>query len=61
VLPTTVLPTAALPTAAAGLPASLQLAGRRGRDADLLRVAAAAEFLLGPVPEVRTPAPAKED
>jgi Asp-tRNA(Asn)/Glu-tRNA(Gln) amidotransferase A subunit family amidase len=34
-----------LPVPAAGLPAGLQLAGRRGADAALLRVAAAAERL----------------
>jgi Asp-tRNA(Asn)/Glu-tRNA(Gln) amidotransferase A subunit family amidase len=35
-----------LPVPAAGLPAGLQLAGRRGADAALLRVAAAAEGLI---------------
>jgi Asp-tRNA(Asn)/Glu-tRNA(Gln) amidotransferase A subunit family amidase/ketopantoate reductase len=39
-------PAIAIPVPAAGLPASLQLAGRLGGDADLLRVAAAAEALL---------------
>jgi 2-dehydropantoate 2-reductase len=46
-------PAISLPVPAAGLPAGLQLAGRRSRDGDLLRVAAAAEFLLGPPPEAR--------
>jgi Asp-tRNA(Asn)/Glu-tRNA(Gln) amidotransferase A subunit family amidase len=36
-------PAVSLPVPAAGLPAGLQLAGRRGADAGLLRVAAAAE------------------
>jgi 2-dehydropantoate 2-reductase len=53
-------PAISLPVAAVGLPAGLQLAGRRDQDAGLLRVAAAAEFLFGPSPEARTPAPAKE-
>jgi len=39
-------PAISLPVAAAGLPAGLQLAGRRGRDLALLRVAAAAERLI---------------
>jgi Asp-tRNA(Asn)/Glu-tRNA(Gln) amidotransferase A subunit family amidase/ketopantoate reductase len=38
-------PAVSLPMPAAGLPAGLQLAGRRGADAALLRVAAAAERL----------------
>jgi len=38
-------PAVSLPVPAAGLPAGLQLAGRRGADAALLRVAAAAERL----------------
>ena len=47
-------PAVSLPVPAAGLPAGLQLAGRRGRDMALLRVAAAAEELIerptGPAP-----------
>jgi 2-dehydropantoate 2-reductase len=39
-------PAISLPVAAAGLPAGLQLAGRRGRDLALLRAAAAAERLI---------------
>ena len=39
-------PAVSLPVPAAGLPAGLQLAGRRGADAGLLRVAAAAERLI---------------
>ena len=39
-------PAVSLPVPAAGLPAGLQLAGRRGADAALLRVAAAAEHLI---------------
>jgi Asp-tRNA(Asn)/Glu-tRNA(Gln) amidotransferase A subunit family amidase/ketopantoate reductase len=53
-------PAISLPVATSGLPAGLQLAGRLDGDADLLRAAAAAEFLIGPPSEVRTPAPAKE-
>ena len=46
-------PAIAIPVPAAGLPASLQLAGRLGADAALLRVAAAAEALLSlPQPKV---------
>jgi Asp-tRNA(Asn)/Glu-tRNA(Gln) amidotransferase A subunit family amidase/ketopantoate reductase len=41
-------PAIAIPVPAAGLPASLQLAGRLGGDVALLRVAAAAEALLSP-------------
>ena len=41
-------PAIAIPVPAPGLPASLQLAGRLGGDAALLRVAAAAEALLSP-------------
>jgi len=40
-------PAVSLPVPAAGLPAGLQLAGRRGRDLALLRAAAAAERLTG--------------
>jgi Asp-tRNA(Asn)/Glu-tRNA(Gln) amidotransferase A subunit family amidase len=40
-------PAVSLPVPTAGLPAGLQLAGRRGGDGALLRVAAAAESLLG--------------
>ena len=46
-------PAVSLPVPAAGLPVGLQLAGRRGADLSLLRVAAAAERLLdrpGPPP-----------
>jgi 2-dehydropantoate 2-reductase len=39
-------PAVSLPVPSAGLPAGLQLAGRRGADVALLRVAAAAEHLL---------------
>ncbi|HMH37285.1 MAG TPA: amidase family protein, partial [Streptosporangiaceae bacterium] len=39
-------PAVSLPVPAVGLPAGLQLAGRRGADAALLRVAAAAERLI---------------
>jgi Asp-tRNA(Asn)/Glu-tRNA(Gln) amidotransferase A subunit family amidase len=39
-------PAVSLPVPTAGLPAGLQLAGRRGADAALLRVAAAAEHLI---------------
>jgi 2-dehydropantoate 2-reductase len=53
-------PAVSLPVTAPGLPVGLQLAGRRGGDADLLRVAAAAETLLAPPPEARTTEPAKE-
>jgi 2-dehydropantoate 2-reductase len=41
-------PAVSIPVPAAGLPAGLQLAGRRGGDMALLRVAAAAERLLTP-------------
>jgi 2-dehydropantoate 2-reductase len=41
-------PAVSLPVPATGLPAGLQLAGRRGRDLALLRVAAAAERLITP-------------
>ena len=40
-------PAVSLPVPAAGLPVGLQLAGRRGADFDLLRVAAAAERVFG--------------
>jgi len=40
-------PAVSLPVPAAGLPVGLQLAGHRGADFDLLRVAAAAERVLG--------------
>jgi len=39
-------PAVSLPVPSAGLPAGIQLAGHRGRDQDLLRVAVAAEGLL---------------
>jgi 2-dehydropantoate 2-reductase len=54
-------PAISLPVPAPGLPAGLQLAGRRGRDLALLRVAAAAERLIagpGPDPTGTTTAPA---
>jgi 2-dehydropantoate 2-reductase len=41
-------PAISLPVHVSGLPAGLQLAGRRGRDLALLRVAAAAERLIAP-------------
>jgi 2-dehydropantoate 2-reductase len=41
-------PAVSIPVPAAGLPAGLQLAGRRGADLELLRVAAAAEQLVTP-------------
>jgi Asp-tRNA(Asn)/Glu-tRNA(Gln) amidotransferase A subunit family amidase len=43
-------PAISLPVATTGLPVGVQLAGRRGGDADLLRAAAAAMPLLGPLP-----------
>jgi 2-dehydropantoate 2-reductase len=43
-------PAIAIPVPSPGLPASLQLAGRLGADAALLRVAAAAEAVLSSVP-----------
>jgi 2-dehydropantoate 2-reductase len=43
-------PAIAIPVPSPGLPASLQLAGRLGADAALLRVAAAAEAVLSAVP-----------
>jgi 2-dehydropantoate 2-reductase len=52
-------PAISLPVTAPGLPVGLQLAGRRGGDADLLRAAAAAETLLAPPPEARTTEQAK--
>jgi Asp-tRNA(Asn)/Glu-tRNA(Gln) amidotransferase A subunit family amidase len=48
-------PAISLPVATPGLPAGLQLAGRRDGDADLLRVAAAAMSLLGPLPAPARP------
>jgi aspartyl-tRNA(Asn)/glutamyl-tRNA(Gln) amidotransferase subunit A len=47
-------PAISLPVATPGLPAGVQLAGRRGGDADLLRAAAAAMQLLGPLPPAPT-------
>ncbi len=44
-------PAVSLPVPAAGLPASLQLAGHRGADLALLRVAAAAEHLIAEQPQ----------
>ena len=41
-------PAVSLPVPVSGLPVGLQLAGRRGQDFALLRVAAAAESVLGP-------------
>jgi 2-dehydropantoate 2-reductase len=46
-------PAVSIPVPAAGLPAGLQLAGRRGADLELLRVAAAAEQLVTPQPGSR--------
>jgi len=46
-------PAISLPVATPGLPAGLQLAGRRGGDTDLLRAAAAAARLLGPLSPAR--------
>jgi Asp-tRNA(Asn)/Glu-tRNA(Gln) amidotransferase A subunit family amidase len=49
-------PAVSLPVPAAGLPVGLQLAGRRGADAALLRVAAAAERLIAeqhPLPKAQ--------
>jgi len=48
-------PAVSLPVPSAGLPAGLQLAGHRGRDQALLRVAAAADELLGKVAFRRGP------
>ena len=48
-------PAVSLPVPSAGLPAGLQLAGHRGRDQALLRVAAAADELLGKVASRRGP------
>jgi aspartyl-tRNA(Asn)/glutamyl-tRNA(Gln) amidotransferase subunit A len=45
------------PSGRADLPAGLQLAGRRGADADLLRVAAAAEHLIAAQPPPTQPRP----
>ena len=50
-------PAISLPVPAAGLPAGIQLAGRRGADLELLRAAAAAEALIAggaPVPAAGT-------
>ncbi len=47
-------PAISLPVATPGLPAGLQLAGRRGGDAELLRAAAAVMSLLGPLPPATT-------
>jgi Asp-tRNA(Asn)/Glu-tRNA(Gln) amidotransferase A subunit family amidase len=44
-------PALSMPVPVAGLPAGLQLAGRRGADFDLLAVAAAAERLLAQAPD----------
>jgi 2-dehydropantoate 2-reductase len=49
-------PAVSLPVPSAGLPAGLQMAGRRGADVALLRVAAAAEHLITrPGPSERSP------
>ncbi len=48
-------PAISLPVPSAGLPVGLQLAGRRGADMDLLRVAAAAERLIAPAMNTATP------
>jgi 2-dehydropantoate 2-reductase len=47
-------PAISLPVPTPGLPAGLQLAGRRGGDGDLLRVAATVERLLGKQPQAGT-------
>jgi Asp-tRNA(Asn)/Glu-tRNA(Gln) amidotransferase A subunit family amidase len=47
-------PAISLPVATTGLPVGVQLAGGRGGDADLLRAAAAAMQLLGPLPPAPT-------
>ena len=49
-------PAVSIPVSAAGLPAGLQLAGRRGADLELLRVAAAAEQLVTPPARLTMPA-----
>jgi Asp-tRNA(Asn)/Glu-tRNA(Gln) amidotransferase A subunit family amidase len=49
-------PAISLPVPAAGLPAGLQLAGRRGGDLSLLRVAAAAEQLIARPAPLTAPA-----
>jgi aspartyl-tRNA(Asn)/glutamyl-tRNA(Gln) amidotransferase subunit A len=49
-------PAVSLPVPVAGLPAGLQLAGGRGGDRALLRVAAAAESLIGPIGPAGAPA-----
>ncbi|HEU5419079.1 MAG TPA: amidase family protein [Streptosporangiaceae bacterium] len=51
-------PAISLPVPVTGLPAGLQLAGRRGQDGALLRVAAAAESVLTAAAAGRLPAPA---
>jgi 2-dehydropantoate 2-reductase len=53
-------PAVSIPVPAAGLPAGLQLAGRRGGDMALLRVAAAAERLLTPAETASHRAAAQE-
>jgi 2-dehydropantoate 2-reductase len=49
-------PAVSIPVSATGLPAGLQLAGRRGADLELLRVAAAAEQLVTPPARLTMPA-----
>ncbi|HEY7430102.1 MAG TPA: amidase family protein [Streptosporangiaceae bacterium] len=53
-------PAVSIPVPAAGLPVGLQLAGRRGGDMALLRVAAAAERLLQPAATASHPAGERE-
>lgn len=48
-------PAVSIPVSAAGLPAGLQLAGRRGADLELLRAAAAAEQLVTPPARLTMP------
>ena len=53
-------PAVSIPVPPAGLPAGLQLAGRRGEDMALLRVAAAVERLLKPAQTASPPAGVEE-
>jgi Asp-tRNA(Asn)/Glu-tRNA(Gln) amidotransferase A subunit family amidase/ketopantoate reductase len=54
-------PAVSIPVPAAGLPAGLQLAGRRGADLALLRVAAAAERVFGQQARAADPGLAREE
>jgi Asp-tRNA(Asn)/Glu-tRNA(Gln) amidotransferase A subunit family amidase len=54
-------PAVSIPVPAAGLPAGLQLAGRRGADLALLRVAAAAEHVFGEQARAGGPGLAREE